>query len=562
MLTSLSIRNLVVIHAVDLEFRHGLTVLTGETGAGKSVIIEALRLALGERAQSQLIRDGADKAVVTAAFDISSQTDVLQLLKQHGLESGSECLLRRVLSADGRSRAFVNETPVTLPLLRQVAERLVDIHGQHASHHLLDSDTQRALLDAYAGLKGQLSAVVHACADWRKTHEQIEAIRQSGNDQAARELLRYQVAELSEAGVGETDIASLEDEHRRLANGATLLEHCAELRATLEDEHAGMSAGLGRAVGIARALERLLGADTPLGDLLEQLNMLLSETVDEVDRIEQRLVEDPARFEALDRRLTDFHTLARKHHVALAQLTDLARQRAQQLAELESHDDALVELERSLDAQHSAFREAAVALSNARTEAATRLGADLTSRVRQLGMPHGTCEVTVLRSESGTPQPSGIDRVTFFVATNPQQAPGPLSRIASGGELSRISLALRAATSGGAGVPVIVYDEIDTGIGGNIATMVGHNLRAVARHGQILCITHSPQVASAGEHHLLVTKGISDGRAESTVRELDQEGRESEIARMLGATRATDSSLRHARDLLTAAGEPLVQQMT
>ncbi len=553
MLSNLTVQNLVVVREVDVDFAPGLTVMSGETGAGKSIIIEALGLALGERADSQLVRAGADKATVTATFDITGLAAVHDFLQAQDLNADGECVLRRVVGRDGRSRAFCNAQPIALELLRRLGELLVDIHAQHAGHRLLQRDVQRELLDGHGGLETEVAAVQAAYSIWRTARDALLAATAGETGSERIELLRYQAAELLDARFDVAEIAELEDGHKRLAHAAADVEHCAALRNALNDDEAGAAVALHGAATHARALARHNPAAAALLELLEQAVVTTGEAVRELERVEGAIEVDPARLAQLDRRVAELHALARKHQIGLAELPALLERLDTEIA---AHDSWAGQREALLAAQALALAEHGVAaekLSLARHAAARQMAETITERLRALGIPHARFEVALSTGADATPQAYGRDRVEFQVTTNPDQAAGPLGKVASGGELSRIGLAIQAATAGQAGVPVVVYDEVDTGIGGTTANIVGRNLRDVARHCQVICITHSPQVASAGDQHLLVSKAVHDGVTETALQPLSPRARETEIARMLGANNATRSSVAHARDLMKAA---------
>lgn len=549
----MTVHNLVVVRELEIEFAHGLTVLSGETGAGKSIIIEALGLALGERADLGLLRAGAERATVSARFDLERLPVVQAFLRAHELDGDGECVLRRVLGRDGRTRAFCNASPIPLSLLRTLGRMLVDVHAQHAGLRLLDRDTQRQLLDAFGDLGDQVEAVAEAHATWRAAATALDLAARTGLNAERLALLRYQVEELAAAQLESTDLDRLSDEHRRLAHATGNLEHCAALRATLTGDEAGALDQLRAGAARARLLVRHAPEGLALQQALDQAVLCAEEAAHELDRLEQAIDIDPARLAALDQRLAELHALARKHQIAMQELPALATRLHAELAGYEQHDQQLETLRQALNSAAADYAAVAASLSSARREAAERMHSAISERLRTLGIPHGLFAVTITPADDGAPQAHGRDRVEFVVSTNPDQPPGPLAKVASGGELSRIALAIQAETAGLAGVPVVVYDEVDSGIGGTTANIVGQRLREVARHCQVICITHSPQVASAGDHHLRVSKRVHQGSTESVVEALAGRMREEEIARMLGAAAATRPSLAHARDLMAAA---------
>ena len=548
-------QDLVVVRSVDIEFGSGLTVLSGETGAGKSILIEALGLALGERADSRLVRDGSERATVTAVFDIAAGADAHALLATHGLNSDTECVLRRTVSKDGRSRAFCNATPVPVQLLRQIGNVLVDVHAQHADQQLLRRDTQRRWLDEYGDLQLLVASVNDAYECWKTRCSELAGLEGAGVKSDRLELLRYQIEELEAARIDVEEINTIASEFKRLANGATYLEHCAAVRHAISGEDDGVLSALQLAASRSRELVQDDARAATLLELVEQSEVTVAEALQELDRLEGSIEIDPERLQHIDDRLAELHTLARKHQIALDDLPQLCANLSDELNVFEQRDAARGKLHQEIEAARETYSQHATVLTKKRIEVAATMCQDITGRMRELGIPEANFNVSIQDAEDDTPRPFGRDRTEFVVSTNPGQAPGPLGKVASGGELSRVGLAIHAATATHAGVPVVVYDEVDTGIGGTTANIVGQNLRDVARHCQVICITHSPQVASAGDHHLLISKSIVDGRTETTIRRLDRPEREAEIARMLGAAEATASSVAHARDLMATAGQ-------
>ncbi|MGE3846611.1 MAG: DNA repair protein RecN [Gammaproteobacteria bacterium] len=553
MLRTLTVQNLVVVRHVDIEFGPGLTVMSGETGAGKSILIEALGLALGERADSRLVRAGDARATVTAVFDLARLPGLKALLAEHEIDSGDECVVRRIVLRDGGSRAFINASPVPVQLLHELGARLVDIHSQHANQQMMKRDVQRELLDAYGGHAAALATVAAASQRWREARERLRALERAGQDRDRIELVRYQYEELVAAKVEAEEIARLETEHRRLANGAANLEQLAGLRGLLGDDEDGALSRLRAAEGRARTLVKRNDEAAGLLDTLAQALVFTGEALSEVERLEAVVEIDPSRLARLDDRIAALHALARKHQLAMADLPTLLERLADELAAFEQGASARAALDAELAEALGAYQAAAAALTKARRAAVKKMDKEITARVRELGLPHASFSVALTPAADDTPQPHGSERVEFTVATNPDQAPGPINRIASGGELSRIALAIQAATVRHAGIPVVVYDEVDTGIGGTTANIVGRTLRAVATGCQVICITHSPQVASAGDAHVKVSKSVRDGVTETRLDALDEAAREEEIARMLGAAKVTAASLGHARDLIAAA---------
>ena len=553
MLKALTIHDLAVIRALDVEFADGLTILTGETGAGKSILVEALGLALGDRADSGMVRSGAARATVTATFDIAPNAPLREFLRDHDLEDDAdECILRRVMNADGRSRAFCNASPVPVQTLKQIGELLVDIHGQHAHHSLLRRPVMRAVLDEYAGHDDALAAVASAHGRWRELNGQLQALTDGAEDVAGRiDLLRFQADELAALDLTEDGLATLEADHRRVANAARIIEACDEAASMLFDDDASTLAAAVRAAG---ELKPLAAFDERVGvvtALLDDAAIQLEEAGRELARVRSDVDNDPERLRQIEHELGTIHDLARKHRIEPVEIpARLAALRAE-LESLEGREAAIADVTAGLEAASRSYAAAATSLHEARAKAAAKLAKEITRRLRELGIPHGKFAVDVSRNDA-PPSAYGDDDVEFLVTANPDQPLAPLRKVASGGELSRVSLAIQVATTGRSAVPVLVFDEVDMGIGGPTADVVSDYLCALGEHRQILCITHLPQVASAGAQHLVIGKQVRDGATETTLRSLEADERIEEIARMLAGQKVTQTAREHARELLAS----------
>ena len=547
---SLTIQDLAVVRELDVEFQSGLTILTGETGAGKSILIEALGLALGDRADAAMVRSGAHKASISACFDITGNNALFNLLRDNAIVDGDECLLRRVLNADGGSRAFCNVTPVSAQLLRRIGELLVDIHGQHAHQSLLRPAIQRQILDEFGGLDKFTAAVRERYNHWTAIAQQIARLDAIATDIPSRiDLLRFQVTELSALDLSADALAKLETEHRRAAHAARLAEaFTMATAAAFSSEHSASSATLAAAEHL-RAFSDIDPKIATVVGLLEQAAIHLGEAEDELSRLADELEVDPARLQAIEHELQTIHDIARKHRVAAAGLPQRLDEMQNELEQLTARDADLTGLEAELAAARSAYETAAEALHAARRRVAQRMSRDITERLPALGLKHGKFLVEV-EQRSSEPSPLGLDEVAFLVTTNPDQAARPLNKVASGGELSRISLAIQVASSGESGTPVLVFDEVDAGIGGPTADVVSRYLCSLATRQQVLCITHLPQVAAAGDEHLTISKRVERGTTQTSVTHLSQAERVDEIARMLGGQKITDAARDHARELL------------
>jgi len=552
MLAYLQIRDFVLVDRLELELGPGLTVLTGETGAGKSILVDALSLVLGERASPSLVRQGRPQAEIAAVFDLAGLPEVAGWLEEQGLEAeGGECVLRRTLSAQGRSRAFVNGRPVPLQTLQALGRRLVDLHGQHAHQALLSREGQRRVLDAFAGALPLAAETAARWRAWRAAREALEARRKGQAEREERlDFLRYQLRELEELAPGEGEAEALEEEHRRLAHGGRLLEGTQAALALLEDEGGAVEAA-GRA---GAKLERLAGHDPALREpagLLEEARIRLEESAAWLRRYADGLDLDPERLAWVEERLARLQALARKHRVAVGELPARLEALRRELAEAEDGTAGLEALRRREREAREAYEEAAARLGAARREAAPRLQAAVEEALQGLGMEGARFRIGLeARPEPGA---SGREQVAFLVAANPGQEPGPLAQVASGGELARIALAVQVVSAGGTGVPCLVFDEVDVGVGGRVAERVGRRLRELGRHRQVLCVTHLPQVAAQGHHHLQVIKETAAAEALTRLRPLEGAARCEELARMLAGEEITAWARAHARELLERA---------
>jgi DNA repair protein RecN (Recombination protein N) len=551
MLTRLDVRDFAIVSTLELELGAGMTVLTGETGAGKSILIEALGLALGDRADTGAIRAGADRALVAATFDVRAVPAARAWLDAQGIGDGDECLLRRVLVRDGRSRAFVNGTPVPLQSLQSLGECLLDIHGQHAHQSLLHRATQRDLLDAYGGHRALAASAADAWRGWQALADEQIAVAGAAADRAARlDLLSYQVSELANLALAEDELPQLDEEHRRLANAERLLADTGRLVGLLHGDEEAIEVQVGRALATVGGLAALDPAMSPARELLDAALIQLREATAALRDYEAQLDLDPERLDELDRRLAAVHEMARKHRVRPEGLPQRLRDLEAELAGLRGAEARSAGLEAEVARARHAFLEAAERLSAGRREAAARLAAAVTERMQTLGMARGVFEVDLQRIVPDQAGAYGIDRVEFVVAANPGQPPAPLAKVASGGELSRISLAIQVATAGLGAVPTLVFDEVDVGIGGGVAEIVGRLLHDLGRNRQVLCVTHLPQVAARADTHLVVRKRADGERAETSIEPVAGATRIEEVARMAGGVAITEQALAHAAALV------------
>jgi DNA repair protein RecN (Recombination protein N) len=550
MLLHLSIRDFAIVDRLELEFRPGFTALTGETGAGKSILIDALSLTLGERTASEQVRSGAERADVAAEFAIDSLPGIGDWLREHALEGDpNRLLLRRVVDANGRSRAFINGHAATINQLREAGDRLVDIHGQHAHQSLLRPEAQRLVLDAHAGLASLAHETGGAHREWQRLcrarldHENNTAARE-----AEREQLNWQVEELSRLALAPGEWETIQSEHGRLAHAATLMEG---VRGATDSLSESENAALGALSGVLSRLRPLTEYDGLLRDtiaVLESGEAQLREAAYALRHYADRIELDPKRLHEVEQRLEAVHNAARKFRTrpeALPELLDSLRDR---LKDLEITAD-LKALAMQEQAARSRYDGLATRLSAERTKAAAKLGREVNTAMKELAMSGGRFEVE-LRSLLPDGSVAGNEQVEFLVTTNPGTEPRPLGKVASGGELSRISLAIQVITSRAAAVPTLIFDEVDAGIGGAVAEVVGKKLKTLGGERQVLCVTHLPQVAAQAREQWSVAKGTESGSARSRVAVLDQKSRIEEIARMLGGVAITATTRKHAAEML------------
>ncbi|WP_334044117.1 DNA repair protein RecN [Burkholderia ambifaria] len=549
MLRHLSIRDFVIVAALDLEFDSGFTVFSGETGAGKSILIDALALALGERADASVVRAGCSRADITAEF--TPHDRVARWLDEHAFDAEDTVMLRRVIDANGRSRAFINGTSATLAQLRELGEMLVDIHGQHAHQLLMRPDAQRELFDTHAGLVADAANVARAWRVWRDATQAIDAAKAHERElQLEREKLAWQLAELDKLAPQPGEWDEVGSEHKRLSHSANLIAGVQGALNALSEADDAMLPQLG---AIVSKLRNLADYDTALGDALASLEpaeIQLQEAVYSLSHYAQRLDLDPARLAQVEARLDALHTTARKFRLPPGTLHEEHAARRAQLAALDAAAD-LGALEAAQAKAWEAYLADAKHLSKARTQAAKALGTAVTAGMQELSMAGGSFEVALVPLADGGPH--GLEQVEFRVAGHPGVPLRPLAKVASGGELARISLALAVIASAASPTPTLIFDEVDTGIGGGVAEVVGRLLHQLGRHRQVLCVTHLPQVAARGDHHYQVAKGADDrGGTVSSVIPLDKASRVEEVARMLGGLEITATTRKHAKEMLAA----------
>jgi len=552
-LVHLQIRDFAIIDAVELEFAGGLTALTGETGAGKSIVVDAVMLALGGRASADSLRHGAERAEITATFDAGEDPAIRSWLEEQSIAcDDGELVLRRVIGKDGRSRQYVNGQSLPAQPVRELGELLIDIHGQQEFQSLVRRDTQRLLVDQHGDHEALLAPVAEHAAEWQRLTAQRAELAALARDRGARhELLRYQVGELVALGLADGEAAELLAERNRLANRGRLAEAAQNALALAWDADGADAHALA-----ARAATQLRGAaalDPRLEAALQQIEQSLiglREASALLGAYLQTLDADPARQEQVERRVAAIEDLARKHRVGAEELPSKRHELEQQLQSLEQSELVLGGLDERIAAVRERYDAAAAKLSAARRSTAKRLSSAITGLMRQLGMSGGKFEVALETDAGQPPAAPGADRVEFLVSANPGQPVKPVAKVASGGELSRISLAVQVAAAHRHGRTCMIFDEVDAGVGGGVAEIVGRQLRDLGDRGQVLCVTHLAQVASQAHHQLRVAK-LTDGRtSRTTVTALGADERVEELARMLGGVEITKKAREHAREML------------
>ena len=549
MLINLSIKDYAVVDQLEVDLEAGMTCITGETGAGKSIMLDALGLCIGDRADSKAVRPGALRTDIAACFDVSQNTRAQVWLSERDLEAAGDCILRRTITAEGRSRAYINGSPATLSDCADLGQLLVDIHSQHAHQSLLRRPVQRSLLDTYAGAETLIVEVSETAQRWRVLQEEYSRLAgQTEESDARRALLTYQIEELEALNPQAGELEALEAQHKLLANAAYIIKSANDIAAGCEAQRDQLA----RLVQLAND-ERITGSATDnLRELLQSALIQLDEAQAETARFAASVELDPEGLRAAEERLSALHDQARKHRVQPDGLHKLLATLQAELESLAGGTEQLASLEEALGDTALAWRTHAKALSERRREATVLLAHRVMATLTDLAMTKCVFEIALIPFKDGNPDPRGAEDIEFLIATNPGATPGPLNKVASGGELSRISLALQVVAADTATSPTMVFDEVDVGIGGGIAEVVGDLLRSLGKRIQVLVVTHQPQVAAKGHQHLLVTKTGEDA-VHSELTLLDSESRIEEVGRMLGGAKLTDSTLAHAREMLESS---------
>ncbi len=554
MLTHLAVNNYTTVKKLELDCKSGMTVITGETGAGKSVLLDALSLVIGGRADSKAVRHGAERADIHAIFDLSKLADVKDWLSARDLQQGDECLLRRVVTREGRSRAYINGQPVPVQDLKQLGHRLIELHGQHEHQSLLKKDTHRLLLDAFAGHDKLGDAVAQAYQQWRQARQRWQKLQSSADENSAQaQLLQYQVAEFDELGVSDGEFANLEREQKQLSNGADLLAACQQsLALCTTDENLNFLAActqlqqlMAPFVAHDPALQEVADLIGNAGIQVQEAAYTLQARIDGVDL-------DPGHLQAVEARLSQLYAVARKHHVAPAELGETSRRLHAEYEQLKSCDTQLEDLQAEIELHAHHYQKLAQEFSQKRAAKASVLAGKVNQQLKTLTMTGCQFDIQLTPLSDSRFSAYGLESVEFLISTIPDQAPQALNRVASGGELSRISLAIQVVTASNKTIPTLVFDEVDVGISGGAAEVVGALLRQLGKHSQVLCVTHLAQVAAKGHNHLGVRKLTRRKQVATELSILKDDAKIEEIARMLGGIAITDQSRAHATEMLMA----------
>ena len=556
MLQSLQVRNFAVVDEVNVDFSHGMTVLTGETGAGKSILVDALGIVLGERGGQGIVREGTKRAEFSAVFDLSNHGTARQWLADQALDMDDECVLRRVIGVDGRSRAFINGNAVSLQSLKSLGEMLLDIHGQHFHQSLVRREIQRGLLDHFGNLQAQLAACSKTFGLWNKLAEELAEINSANADRGARiELLEFQVRELDALDLEAGELPNLRAERQKLQNSGRLADG---LNHVLNDMYDGDTATaqslLASACQTLAALSSYDEGLEPIRQMLDEAGIQVAEATDLLRRYRDTLDADPHRRESVDERLDAIQTIARKHSVDAELLVEMHAQLRSQLDDLRNAGQRSAQLEDDVAGAQAQYQKSAEILSAKRQEAAGIFAEAVTSAMASLGMPGGLFEISVESQPLGEARSWGLDSIDYLISANPGQTPTALAKVASGGELSRMSLAIQVIASDGSEIPTMVFDEVDSGVGGGVAEMVGRRLCELGANRQVLCVTHLAQVAVQADNHFRINK-MTDGKSTRIgVSDLTKDERIEELARMLGGVEITERTRDHAAEMLSAGG--------
>ena len=555
MLLSININNFTLVESLEIEFSSGTTAITGETGAGKSLVLDALGMALGDRADINTIRHGKQRAEITATFDIARAPEAMAWLQQNDLDADDQCILRRLYTTEGRSRGYINGQSCTMQQLQTLGEMLTDIHSQHEHQSLLRRETHRKLLDEYAGTTELAEQVATIFQQWNSADKKLRRLlEQSDELTARRDLLTFQVEELQQLGLDNKELARLEEEQHSLANADQIVQESHNLMAICDREESfNLRDGLNRALAILSGLKHKPEALASAEELLQSAMIQLEEAINEIESHIDRFEADPQRLQQVEERLSAIFQLSRKHRVNADQLVETLESLQAELAELEGGEESVDNLQKELEQLAGEYRKLSQKLGKQRIKAAKSMAKEINQQLQNLSMEGAELVVSTTPLAEGEFRATGNETIEFLIATNPGQPHKPLQKIASGGELSRVSLAIQVVAAAHSDIPTLVFDEVDVGIGGSTADIVGQLLKQLGDRGQVISVTHQPQVAAHAHHHYRASKIIETDGAESLMVQLDQQQRVEELARMLGGAKVTEQTLSHASELLSLA---------
>lgn len=550
MLNQLTIRDFAIVEQLDLELKQGMTVVSGETGAGKSIMLDALGLTLGDRAEAGAVRHGADKADISASFNIDTIPDAAQWLTDNDLDNDGECILRRVITKEGRSRCYINGRPTPAGQVKLLGEHLIAIHGQHEHQRLLKKDHHRELLDNFAGEAKLASQVRDAYQNWHRLAQELKQLSEQSAEQTARvQLLSYQIEELDQLGLQPEELKQLEDEQKTLANAGEILSTGQQMiNLASDNEENNCAQLLNHCLHLLADIQSESPSVRQASEMLNSALIQVEEASTEIRHYLERVEINPERQQEVEERLSSIYEIARKHRITPEQLAEFHQGLCDELAGLNRSDEELEQLAKDVETTQTKYLQLAEKLSNKRASAAKKLSKLVDQQLHSLGMPSAQISVDMSRLEK--PTTNGLEDIEFLIITNKGQPAKPLAKIASGGELSRISLAIQVITAQTSTTPTLIFDEVDVGIGGAIAEVVGRLLCQLGEQAQILCVTHQPQVASQGHQHLFVSKRSDKLKTHTRIDQLDESKRIHEIARMLGGIDITERSVEHAREML------------
>lgn len=553
MLNQLTIRDFAIVETLELELNNGMTVVSGETGAGKSIMLDALGLTLGNRAESGAVRHGADKTDISASFALETIPEASTWLNENDLENDGECILRRVITKEGRSRCYINGRPTPAAMVKELGQHLIAIHGQHEHQRLLKKDYHRTLLDEFGTQTKLAEQVRQEFNQWQKLDSELKRLSEQSDEQTARvQLLSYQIEELDQLALEEGELKQLEEEQKTLANAENIITTGQQLISiTSDSEDNNCSQLLNHCLSLLQDMQSESPSVRQANEMLNSALIQVEEAGNEIRHFLDRVEINPERQQEVEERLSSIFDIARKHKVTPDHLPEFHRALSEELAGLSRSDEALEQLAIDAETAKNRYSEAAEKLSAKRANSAAKISKLVDQQLHSLGMP--SAELSVALNKLEKPGANGLEDVEFLIITNKGQPAKPLAKIASGGELSRISLAIQVITAQTSTTPTLIFDEVDVGIGGAIAEVVGKLLRQLGESAQILTVTHQPQVASQGHQHLFVSKRSDQTNTHTQITELDRNNRIQEVARMLGGIDITERSMEHAKEMLGMA---------